>query len=69
LGSLRYLQEGGNTGNYIEGAENSTAAARTETNLRGRQPTLRMYRFLRPIPGLEKTQLQSMSAEVGVRET
>ena len=37
--------------------------------MRGRASMLRMYRFLRSVPGLEKTTLVSMSPEVGVRET
>ena len=45
-GLLQFLRQGANTGNYIEGADNSTAEARTETNLRGRRSMLRMYRFL-----------------------
>ncbi len=66
---LHYLQSGGNTANYVEGADNSTADARSETNLRGRAAALRMFRFLKGIPGLEKVKLESMSPEVGVRET
>ena len=66
---LHYLQSGGNTANYVEGADNSTADARTETNLRGRAAALRMFRFLKGIPGLEKVRLESLSPEVGVRET
>ena len=66
---LNYLQRGGDTANYVENADNSTAEARTRTNLRGRAAALRMLRFLRSIPGLENTRLESMSPEVGVRET
>jgi glycine/D-amino acid oxidase-like deaminating enzyme len=66
---LHFLQSGGNTANYVEGADNSTADARTETNLRGRAAALRMIRFLKEIPGLENVKLESMSPEVGVRET
>ncbi|HRT28569.1 MAG TPA: FAD-dependent oxidoreductase [Kiritimatiellia bacterium] len=68
-GLLQYLKSGGNTANYVEGADNSTADARTQTNLRGRAAALRMFRFLKGIPGLEKVRLESMSPEVGVRET
>ncbi len=66
---LHYLQAGGNTANYVDGADNSTADARTETNLRGRAAMLRMFRFLKSVPGLENVKLESMSPEVGVRET
>lgn len=68
-GIMHYVQAGGNTANYVEGADNSTADARTETNLRGRQAMLRMVRFLKAVPGLEKVKLESMSPEVGIRET
>jgi len=68
-GVMSYLQTGGNTANYVEGADNSTADARTDTNLRGRQAMLRMVRFLKSVPGLENVKLESMSPEVGVRET
>jgi hypothetical protein len=68
-GVMHYLLEGGNAGNYVDGADNSTADARTATNLRGRQSMLRMFRFLKEQPGLEKIKIESMSPEVGVRET
>lgn len=66
---LHYLQSGGNTANYVEGADNSTADARTDTNMRGRAAALRMVRFLKGIPGLENVKLEGMSPEVGIRET
>jgi glycine/D-amino acid oxidase-like deaminating enzyme len=68
-GVMQYLVGGGNVGNYVEGADNSTADARTDTNLRGRASMLRMYRWLKSVPGLEKVELVGMSPEVGVRET
>jgi len=66
---MQYLRENAKAGNYVEGADSSNADARTATNLRGRQSMLRMFRFLKTIPGLEKIKLESMSAEVGIRET
>lgn len=68
-GIIPFIRVGGGTANYVEGADNSTADLRTMTNLRGRASMLRMYRFLREQPGLEKIKLVSMSPEVGVRET
>lgn len=64
LSSLGYQ-----AGNYVYDADNSTAEARTDTNLRGRQSVLRMLRFIRSLPGGETAQLTSMFPEVGVRET
>jgi len=66
---MHFLRMGGDVGNYVEEADNSTADARTETNLRGRASMLRMYRFLRTVPGLENVKLEGMSPEVGIRET
>ncbi|HWQ92638.1 MAG TPA: FAD-dependent oxidoreductase [Clostridia bacterium] len=68
-GLMQYLKAGGDTANYIENADNSNADARTRTNIRGRQSMLRMFRFLKTLPGLENVTIGSMSPEVGVRET
>lgn len=68
-GVMHFLQGGGNVGNYVEGADSSNADARTDTNLRGRASMLRMFRWLKSVPGLEKVELVSMSPEVGIRET
>lgn len=68
-GLYNFLKCRGNTANYVDDADCSTADLRTETNLRGRASMLRMYRFLRSLPGLENAALVSMSPEVGVRET
>ena len=69
VGVMSFLKSGGNTGNYVEGADNSTSDLRIETNIRGHQAMLRMLRFFKSVPGLEKVKLESMSAEVGIRET
>ncbi len=68
-GLYGFLKNRGNTANYVDDADCSTADLRTETNMRGRASMLRMYRFLRSVPGLGKAALVSMSPEVGVRET
>lgn len=64
LSSLGYQ-----AGNYVYDADDSTARARTDTNLRGRQSVLRMLRFIRSLPGGETAQLVTLFPEVGVRET
>lgn len=56
-------------GNYVYDADGSTAKARTDTNLRGRQSVLRMLRFVRSLPGGETARLVALAPEVGVRET
>lgn len=64
-----YLGGKGGVGNYVPDADSSTTARRIRTNRAGRAALLRMYRFLRRQPGLEKLELVAMSPEVGVRET
>jgi len=56
-------------GNYVYDADNSTAALRTQTNIRGRQSALRMLRFIRSLPGGKTATITTMFPEVGVRET
>ena len=68
-GVMGFLRRGGDTANYVDDADNSTADLRTQTNLRGRASMLRMYRFLKSLPGLGNVRLLAMSPEVGVRET
>lgn len=68
-GVMAFLAGGGNVGNYVVGADSSDADARTDTNLRGRASMLRMVRWLKSVPGLEKVELEGMSPEVGIRET
>lgn len=55
--------------NYVDGADNSTAERRTDSNRRGRAAVLRMYRFLRRQKGFENLELTAIAAETGVRET
>ena len=64
-----YIRAGGGWGCYVPLADNSTATARDETNRRGRETMLRVVRFIRRQPGLEKATIVSASPEVGVRET
>ena len=64
-----YIHAGGGWGCYVPLADNSTASARTETNRRGRETMLRVLRFIRRQPGLEKAAVVSSAPEVGVRET
>jgi len=64
-----YIRAGGGWGCYVPLADNSTATARAETNRRGRETMLRVIRFIRRQPGLEKATIVSASPEVGVRET
>lgn len=64
-----YIRNGGGWGCYVPLADNSTAETRSETNRRGRETMLRILRFIRRQPGLERATVVSAAPEVGVRET
>ena len=64
-----FVRKNGWWGSYIPGADNSTSATRQESNWNGRASMLRILRFLRRQPGLEKVQITSVAGETGVRET
>jgi glycine/D-amino acid oxidase-like deaminating enzyme len=55
--------------NHIHGADSTTSETHTVANIHGRNTLLRMLRFLRTLPGLERTTIQSMCTETGIRET
>ncbi|MDX1359170.1 MAG: FAD-dependent oxidoreductase [Clostridia bacterium] len=55
--------------NHIHGADSSTSASHTRTNIHSRKILLDMIRFLRTLPGLEETTVYSMSPQTAVRET
>ncbi|MBR0055945.1 MAG: FAD-dependent oxidoreductase [Kiritimatiellae bacterium] len=55
--------------NYVADADNTTAESRAATNMAGRAMALRVLRFLRAQPGLERATLVATASEVGVRET
>lgn len=54
---------------HIAGADSSTSELNTITNIKGRTSLLNTLRFIRELPGCEKTRLLSMQPETGVRET
>jgi hypothetical protein len=58
----------GNT-NHIFGADSSTAATQTQTNLAGRKCVLRLLKFLKTIPGGENVTIDRMMNETASRET
>ena len=55
--------------NHVHGADSTTSETHTVANIHGRNALLKMLRFLRTLPGLEQTTIQSMCAETGIRET
>jgi hypothetical protein len=66
LGLIR--SRGGNC-NHIFGADSSTAATQTQTNLAGRKCVLRLLKFFKSIPGGEKVTIDRMMNETASRET
>lgn len=55
--------------NHIFGADSSTAATQTQTNLAGRKSILRMLKFFKTIPGGENVSIDRMMNETASRET
>jgi hypothetical protein len=63
------LKTAGNNIQHIAGADSTTSESNTITNIKGRTSLLNTLRFLRELPGCEKTRILSMQPETGVRET
>ena len=64
------LRKRGNNANHIPAAASArTSAGRTELEVEGRASVRRLVRWLRTQPGLENVQVESVCAEIGVRET
>lgn len=59
----------GNNSNHISGINAGDSEGRTKIEIAGRASVLRLYRFLKKQPGLEKLELKLNAAECGVRET
>tara|TARA_B110000483_G_scaffold26207_1_gene31323 strand:+ start:3166 stop:4539 length:1374 start_codon:yes stop_codon:yes gene_type:complete len=60
---------GSSGSNHIFGADSSTAATQTQTNLAGRKYVLRMLKFLKTIPGGKNATIDRMMNETASRET
>lgn len=69
LKKVFYKNSKGTSSNHIFGADSTTSETHTETNIKGRKALLKMLRFLRTLPGLEKTTIHSMCSETSIRET
>ena len=64
-----YLRSGGENAQHVHGADASTAATHSRTNIAGRQSLLRIIRFVRTLPGCENARILSAQPETSVRET
>lgn len=65
----KFLRSRGENSIHVPGVEASTSAAKTASELAGRQTMLRIYTFLRQLPGLETVYIDRWAIETGVRET
>lgn len=66
---LPFLAKGGENSIHLTGIDGGTSPGRTEAELAGHAAALRIFRFLRSLPGLEQVRLDFSAAEVGIRET
>jgi hypothetical protein len=66
---LNFLRSHGYNAQHVFNADSSTCATQTVADIAGRASVLRLLRFVRTLPGCEKTRLESMQEETAVRET
>ncbi len=66
---IDYLRNGGG-GNFqhLVGVYGDNSFTQTQANIEGRQRLLKMLRFLRGVPGLERCFLRKMDIQTGIRE-
>lgn len=65
----KFLQNRGENAIHVVGIDGGTSATKTAAELAGRRTLMRVYRFLRAQPGLEKLTIERWAIETGVRET
>ncbi len=65
----KWLGKRGANASHVHQINASDSAGKTQLELEARRSLLRLYRFLRQQPGLEKLNLVHLSSECGVRET
>lgn len=63
------LKGRGDNTQHIFGADSTTSETHTIANIDGRTSLLKMFRFLKTLPGLENIKLVDMQNETAVRET
>ncbi|MEK3915796.1 FAD-dependent oxidoreductase [Paenibacillus sp. FSL H7-0331] len=54
---------------HIPGIDGSSSQSKTEAEIKARQTLLRIYRFLRRVPGCEQLSVRYAANECGIRET
>jgi len=68
-GPERLLKLRGANANHVRAPDADTSEGRTRAEIEGRRALLRMYRFLRKQPGLERFTIDAVCPEIGIRET
>lgn len=64
-----FLRNFGENAMHVPDIDGSTSQGRSQAEIRGRQALLRIYRFLKHLPGLDNLQIETCAPEIGVRET
>jgi hypothetical protein len=65
----KFLRNRGENAIHIVGIDGGTSAGKSDAEIKGRQALMRLYRFLRAQPGLEKLTIDACATECGIRET
>ncbi len=71
-GEIPFYQElKSNGGSYmhVPGVDGSTSVTKSEAEIKARQALMRIYTFLRTIPGCEQLHVDFLANECGIRET
>ena len=66
---INFLRAGGANQLHVFGADSASSATQTQANIDGRAGLLRILRFVRTIPGCERTRIQMVTGATAVRET
>lgn len=64
-----FLRNRGENSIHVVGIDGGTSAGKSDAEVKGRQALMRIYRFLRRLPGLEGVTIDSCATETGIRET
>jgi len=64
-----FLRNRGENAIHVTGIDGSTSAGKSHAEVKGRQALMRIYHFLRRLPGLEKVTIDACATETGIRET
>ncbi|OUS68774.1 hypothetical protein B1748_32930 [Paenibacillus sp. MY03] len=61
--------KGGSISMHVPGVDGGSSAARSAAELEARRTLLRIYKFLRTVPGCERLTVRFAASECGIRET